>query len=40
MNIIIANYRYFISGGPERYMFNITDALKENGHNIIPFSVK
>ena len=23
MKIILVNYRYFISGGPERYMFNV-----------------
>jgi glycosyltransferase involved in cell wall biosynthesis len=39
MKILIANYRYFVSGGPERYMFNITDALTEHGHDIVPFSI-
>ena len=29
MKIILVNYRYFISGGPERYYFNKqTDILK------------
>ena len=23
MRILLVNYRYFISGGPEKYMFNI-----------------
>ena len=40
MRIILANYRYFISGGPERYMFNLTDALETQGHEVIPFSVR
>lgn len=40
MKIVIVNYRYFISGGPERYMFNIMDILQQNGHEVIPFSVK
>jgi glycosyltransferase involved in cell wall biosynthesis len=40
MKIIIVNYRYFISGGPERYMFNIISLLQEKGHTVIPFSVK
>lgn len=40
MKIIIVNYRYFISGGPERYLFSIKDLLEKNGHEIIPFSVK
>ena len=40
MKIIIVNYRYFISGGPERYLFNVKDLLEKNGHEIIPFSIK
>lgn len=39
MKILLANYRYFISGGPERYMFNITDELERLGHNVMPFSI-
>lgn len=40
MKIILVNYRYFISGGPERYYFNIKEILEKNGHEVIPFSVK
>ena len=40
MKIIIVNYRYFFSGGPERYLFNITELLQNNGHIVVPFSVK
>ena len=40
MKILVANYRYFVSGGPERYMFNVTDALCSRGHEVIPFSVR
>lgn len=40
MRILLANYRYFVSGGPERYMFNVTDALVARGHEVILFSVK
>lgn len=40
MKIILVNYRYFISGGPERYMFNIISLLEEKGHEVIPFSVQ
>lgn len=40
MKIVLANYRYFISGGPERYYFNIKEILERNGHEVIPFSVK
>ena len=38
MRILLVNYRYFISGGPERYMFNIKHVLEKNGHEVIPFS--
>ena len=39
MKIILANYRYFISGGPERYMFNVIERLSNNNHKVIPFSI-
>lgn len=39
MKILLVNYRYFISGGPEKYMFNIKKILEENGHEVIPFSI-
>lgn len=40
MKIVLVNYRYFISGGPERYYFNIKEILENNGHEVIPFSIK
>ena len=40
MRILLANYRYFVSSGPERYMFNVSDALAARGHEVIPFSVR
>lgn len=40
MKILIINYRYFISGGPERYLFNLKNLLEDKGHQVIPFSVK
>lgn len=39
LRILIVNYRYFISGGPEKYMFNIKKMLEDNGHEVIPFSI-
>ena len=39
MRILMANYRYFVSGGPERYLFTVSDALRGAGHSVIPFSV-
>lgn len=40
MKIFIANYRYFVSGGPERYMFNVMDGLAQRGHTLLPFSIR
>jgi glycosyltransferase involved in cell wall biosynthesis len=40
LNILLANYRYFIGGGSERYLFNATELFKEKGHSVIPFSAK
>lgn len=40
MKIVLVNYRYFISGGPERYYFNIKEILEKRGHEVIPFSIK
>lgn len=40
MKILIVNYRFHFSGGPERYMFNLIDELDKLGHEVITFSVK
>jgi glycosyltransferase involved in cell wall biosynthesis len=40
MKLLLIHYRYFISGGPERYLFNLKDLLEKNGHKIIPFSIQ
>lgn len=39
MRILLCNYRYFLSGGPERYLFSVKRLLESNGHEVIPFSV-
>lgn len=39
MRILLVNYRYFISGGPERYMFNIKRKLENEGNDVMPFSI-
>jgi glycosyltransferase involved in cell wall biosynthesis len=39
MKILLINYRYFFSGGPEKYMFTIKELLESHGHTVIPFSV-
>lgn len=31
MRIIVANYRYFIAGGPEKYMFKFMEAAQKMG---------
>ena len=40
MKICLVNYRYFVSSGPERYMFAVKWLLEERGHEVIPFSVR
>lgn len=40
MRVIVANYRYFITAGPERYMFNFMEAAEKLGIEVIPFSVE
>lgn len=40
VRIALVNYRFFVAGGPERYMFNIMELLEKEGHEVIPFSVK
>jgi glycosyltransferase involved in cell wall biosynthesis len=40
MRILLVHYRYFLSGGPERYLFNVKRLLESQGHEVIPFSVQ
>ncbi len=40
MKICLIDYRYFVSSGPERYMFAVKRLLEERGHEVIPFSVR
>lgn len=40
MKILMIDKFYFIKGGPERYMFDLTRMLEERGHDVIPFSMK
>jgi glycosyltransferase involved in cell wall biosynthesis len=40
MRILLAHYRYFVSSGPERYLFNITKHLQTRGHEVMPFSIR
>lgn len=40
LKIILSNYRYFVSGGPERYLFSIKELFENNAIEVFPFSVK
>jgi glycosyltransferase involved in cell wall biosynthesis len=40
VKICLIDYRYFVSSGPERYMFAVKRLLEERGHEVIPFSVR
>ncbi len=40
MKIILSNYRYFISGGPERYLFSIKKIFENKDVEVFPFSVQ
>ena len=40
MKIALVNYRYFFTGGPERYLFNVKELLESAGHEVFPFSIK
>jgi len=39
LRILIVHYRYFVSSGPERYLFNVKRLLEERGHEVVVFSV-
>ena len=40
MNVSIVNKYHFVSGGPERYLFSVTDLLERGGHRVIPLSLR
>jgi glycosyltransferase involved in cell wall biosynthesis len=39
-SIALCNYRYFLSGGPEHYMFGVEHLLREHGHKVAPFAAR
>lgn len=39
MKILLAHYKFYIQGGPERYMFKFMELAKSNGVEVIPFSI-
>jgi glycosyltransferase involved in cell wall biosynthesis len=40
MKILMIDKYFFIKGGAERYLFEISSILKKKGHKVIPFSMK
>jgi glycosyltransferase involved in cell wall biosynthesis len=40
MKILIINSRFFLSAGPEKYMFGLIEILEKHGHEVIVFSTK
>ena len=40
MKILMVDKYYFVKGGAERYMFEISKVLQANGHEIIPFAMR
>lgn len=40
LTILMIDKYYFIMGGVERYMFELTSILESRGHRVIPFSMK
>lgn len=39
MKILIAHYKFYMQGGPERYLFKFMELARKNGAEVIPFSV-
>lgn len=40
MNIAIVNKYYFVSGGPERYLFSVKELLESRGHKVVPLALR
>lgn len=40
MKVLMIDKYYFVKGGAERYMFELTKVLEAHGHKVIPFSMK
>jgi len=40
MKILVINSRYFLSAGPEKYLFELENLLEKKGHQVVVFSVK
>ena len=40
MRVLFVNYRYYLSGGPESYLFRAKELLEQHGHLVFVFSVQ
>ncbi|RPH92903.1 MAG: glycosyltransferase, partial [Calditrichaeota bacterium] len=40
MKILMVHKFYYIEGGAERYVFNVSDLLRQKGHTVIPFAMQ
>lgn len=39
MKILMVHKFYYVEGGAERYVFNLTEVLEREGHTVIPFAM-
>jgi len=40
VKVVAVHYRYFVSSGPERYLFSLMPLLEQRGIETVPFSVR
>ncbi|MDY0145062.1 MAG: glycosyltransferase family 4 protein [Kiritimatiellia bacterium] len=40
MKLLIVNYRYFLSGGPERYLFKVEELFRQHGDEVFILSAR
>ena len=40
MNVALVNKYYYLLGGPERYLFAVSDLLEGRGHHVVPFCLR
>jgi glycosyltransferase involved in cell wall biosynthesis len=40
MKILMVHKFYYVEGGAERYVFNVSDLLEKKGHTVIPFAMR
>ena len=39
MKVLMVDKYWFVKGGAERYMFELSKVLEANGHEVIPFAM-